>query len=133
MPLIYSGQEYGMENRLKFFEKDSIPKAKGKVWEQMKELGEIKKNNPALHGGKNAADYKRLATNDDSKIYAIERSKNGRSIYFIANLSSEIMPVEIKGINGKFLNLITDGQFEFPRDQQFKLAPYGYVLMEPRQ
>ena len=27
MPLIYSGQEYGMNHRLKFFEKDQIPNA----------------------------------------------------------------------------------------------------------
>lgn len=133
MPLIYSGQEYGMDYRLKFFEKDSIPKTKGRIWEQMKRLGEIKKNNPALHGGKNAADYLRLKTNDDSKIYAIERSKDGSRIIYIANLSGEIMPIEIKGVDGKFLDLITDGKFEFLRDQQFELAPYGYVLMEPRQ
>ena len=30
MPLIYSGQEYGMDYRLKFFEKDTIPKSKRK-------------------------------------------------------------------------------------------------------
>ncbi|MCT4629236.1 alpha-amylase family glycosyl hydrolase, partial [Winogradskyella sp.] len=29
MPLIYSGQEYDLDHRLKFFEKDSIPKTKG--------------------------------------------------------------------------------------------------------
>ena len=32
MPLIYSGQEYDLRHRLKFFEKDSIPKLKQKTY-----------------------------------------------------------------------------------------------------
>ena len=52
MPLIYSGQEYGLDHRLKFFEKDSIPKTKGQVWDLMGKLGKLKNDDAALAGGK---------------------------------------------------------------------------------
>ena len=40
IPLIYSGNEYGLNHSLKFFfEKDSIPKQKGKDWELRAKLG----------------------------------------------------------------------------------------------
>jgi glycosidase len=41
MPLIYSGQEYDLDKRLKFFEKDSFPKTKGAYFELLKKLGAL--------------------------------------------------------------------------------------------
>ena len=52
MPLIYSGQEYDLSHRLKFFEKDSIPKTKGKTFTLIEKLGKLKNSNTALNGGK---------------------------------------------------------------------------------
>ncbi len=92
MPLIYSGQEYDMNKRLLFFEKDTIPKIKGKMWPILEKLGKMKNENPALHGAKEAAAYKRLTTSADKKILAFERSANGDKIIYVANMSEE--PVE---------------------------------------
>ncbi|WP_194850002.1 alpha-amylase family glycosyl hydrolase [Nonlabens antarcticus] len=131
MPLIYSGQEYGMDYRLKFFEKDSIPKTKGKVWEQMKKLGELKKNNPALNGGKNAADYKRLSTNDDKKIYAISRSKNGNEIFFIGNFSKNSIKTNVNGLKGDYLNLMSGTTVTIDGNSPTVLRSYEYLMLEP--
>ena len=51
IPLIYSGQEYDLDKRLRFFEKDSFPKAKGKTLELLKQLGQLKNTHPALASG----------------------------------------------------------------------------------
>ena len=85
MPLIYSGQEYNLDHRLKFFEKDSFHKTKGKTWSILEKL---KNENIALNGGKNPA----LFTNIDVKnknILAFTREKGGKKITFIGNLSNE--------------------------------------------
>ena len=131
MPLIYSGQEYGMDKRLKFFEKDSIPKSKGKVWEQMKKLGSIKNNNPALNGGKNAAAYKRIKTNNDSNVYAIERSKMGEKVFYIANLSKNPVELEMTDFNGEYRDLISGETFNFKKGATTTLSGYDYQLLEP--
>ncbi len=115
MPLIYSGQEYDMNHRLKFFEKDSIPKAKGKYFDLLKKLGELKNTNPALNGGKNAADYKRIDSNDGILIF--ERSKDGQSIVFVANFSGSGNRIIIP--KGKYKNYLT-GEIE---DYDFNAQP----------
>ena len=48
MPLIYSGQEYDLNHRLKFFEKDSIPKTKGATWNLLTKLGDLKNNHTSF-------------------------------------------------------------------------------------
>ena len=68
MPLIYSGQEYDLDYQLKFFEKDSIPKTKGTTWDLLEKLGSLKNNNTALNGGKNAANYSVLNTNNENVV-----------------------------------------------------------------
>ena len=107
MPLIYSGQEYDMNHRLKFFEKDSIPKEKSEYFNLLKKLGELKNTNPALNGGKNAADYKRIDSNDGILIF--ERSKDGQSIVFVANFSGSGNRIIIP--KGKYKNYLT-GEIE---------------------
>src|SRR5690606_21180912 len=87
-PLIYSGQEYDMDHRLKFFEKGTIPKTKGVMWPLLEKLGQLKNEHVALHGGKEAADYTRLETSADEQIIAFERSKNGEKLIYIANFSA---------------------------------------------
>ena len=57
MPLIYSGQEYDLDHRLLFFEKDQIPSLKAVMWPLLEKLGQLKNTNPALNGGKNPATY----------------------------------------------------------------------------
>lgn len=125
MPLIYSGQEYGMTERLKFFEKDQIPTEKGKVWDMMEKLGDLKATNPALHGGKDAASYKRINTSEDSKIYAIEREKEGHKVIYVANFSDKL--VEFKApITGKLTDAVRGGESNIPEGYNFTFPAYGY-------
>jgi glycosidase len=128
MPLIYSGQEYDMDYRLKFFEKDTIPKAKGKTWELMKKLGALKVNNLALNGGKKAASYTRLRTNDDSKIYAIKREKDGVVVFYVANLSDERQSAKVKGLKGRITDALRGGPVNFTEDNRLDIPPFGYRI-----
>jgi glycosidase len=124
MPLIYSGQEYDLDHRLKFFEKDSIPKTKGKAWELLQKLGQLKNTNPALHGGKNAASYKRL--DSEENILMFERSKDEKTILFVGNFFDEgnkiVMP------KGKFLDYISNEKVELKGDA-YSLKPFEYKIL----
>ena len=87
MPLIYSGQEYDLDNRLLFFEKDQIPHTKKTMWSLLEKLGQLKNSSPALNGGKNAAVYNKI-DQDNSKVLAFKRVKGGQTITFLGNFSS---------------------------------------------
>lgn len=124
MPLIYSGQEYDMNHRLKFFEKDSIPKAKGKYFDLLKKLGELKNTNPALNGGKNAADYKRLESETD--ILMFERSKGDETILFVGNFSNEGNKIAIP--KGVYLDYITNNKATLSGDA-FDIKPWAFHIL----
>jgi glycosidase len=128
MPLIYSGNEYGLNHSLKFFEKDSIPKTKGAAWELRKKLGKLKAGNIALNGGKKSASYKRIVTPNNTEILAFEREKNGEKIIYIANLSDKTISTSLP-INGEFEDFITGKKIIFDAKLNTQLQPWQYYIL----
>jgi glycosidase len=128
MPLIYSGNEYGLNHSLKFFEKDSIPKTKGSAWELRRKLGKLKTENSALNGGKKSASYKKITTPNDTEILAFEREKNGDKIIYIANLSDKTISASLP-INGEFEDFISGKKITFDAKLNTQLQPWQYYIL----
>lgn len=128
MPLIYSGNEYGLSHSLKFFEKDSIPKTKGADWELRAKLGKLKAENSALNGGKNKATYKRITTSNDEQILAFEREKDGEKIIYLANLSNQVVSASLS-ISGEFTDYITGKKVVFDVKLSTQLQPWQYYIL----
>ncbi|AVR47546.1 alpha-amlyase [Christiangramia fulva] len=128
MPLIYNGQEYDMNKRLKFFEKDTIPKTKGKVYPLAVKLGKLKNTNPALNGGKNDASYTRLKTSDEEKILAFKRAKEGNEVYYIANFTAKPVTFTVD-LTGDFNDYINRGDFSLKADQEIQFQPWEYKIL----
>jgi len=121
MPLIYSGQEYDMDKRLRFFEKDTILKTKGEVWPLLERLATLKKNNKALDGGKNAASYTRITSSDDENILIFSREKEGDKLIFMANLSNNEVSFT-SNVEGELKEFLSEKAFVFSKEipQTFK-------------
>tara|TARA_R100001369_G_scaffold92460_1_gene137657 strand:+ start:2544 stop:3983 length:1440 start_codon:yes stop_codon:yes gene_type:complete len=128
MPLIYSGQEYDMDKRLLFFEKDTIPKKKGKVWPLLQKLGELKNENKALHGAKEAASYENIETSDEENILAFKRQKDGARLFYIANMSDESTSFSIQ-LNGSFEDYLSGESLEISEDKNIDLEPWQYFIL----
>lgn len=127
MPLVYSGNEYGLEHSLKFFEKDSIPKTKGKHWELRSKLGKIKNEIDALHGGKNKANYKRLSASNEN-VLAFERTKNGKKVIYLANLS--VKPVSVSmPITGQYKDVMNEKMMDLKATQVLSMVPWQYFIL----
>jgi 1,4-alpha-glucan branching enzyme len=128
MPLIYSGDEYGLDHSLKFFEKDSIPKTKGAQWEWRVKLGKLKNENPALNGGKKKATYTRIATSDDTKILAFERSNENNKVIYLANMTNALQLAKAN-IEGNYLDYMSGKKITFVKDQKLNLKPWQYYIL----
>jgi glycosidase len=128
MPLIYSGQEYDMDFRLKFFEKDEIPKTKGAYYALLEKLGALKNEDIAINGGKNAADYTRINTSNDENILAFTREKEGKKVIFIANLNAEITNFTIP-VFGKFHEYISDTNIELKENENLSFQAWEYKIL----
>ena len=123
MPLIYSGQEYDLDHRLLFFEKDEIPKTKKIMWPLLQKLGKLKKENPALHTGIDASNYKKINV-ANPKILAFERSKGTDSVIFLGNFSK----------NSQEMNNIFSGSFNYfnnviENSEKLVFEPWGFKIL----
>ncbi len=128
IPLIYSGQEYNMHKRLKFFEKDTIDRNDEKFFNLYKKLGKLKNTCVAMNGGKNAAEYIRIKTSEDKNILAFQREKDKKKIWFIANLNKN--PTEFTiSLTGDFKNAFTGKEIKLAKDNILKFAPWEYLIL----
>ena len=126
MPLIYSGQEYGLNHRLKFFEKDSIPHTKGKEWDLLQKLGALKQSSLALNGGKKAASYERLKT--DKKLLAFARKKGKDEIVFVANFSNKILKTSLSR-DGVFKDYFNGKEIKLSGKEAIDFSPWEYKIL----
>lgn len=125
MPLIYSGQEYNLNHRLKFFEKDTIPKEKGSMWNLLEKLGKLKQTNPALHGGRNGAAYNSLKA--DGNVLVIERSNQNKHLIYIANLSDKPIETTISK-KGTYKDYFSNTDIELG-EQKISLEAWEYKIL----
>lgn len=128
MPLIYSGQEYDLDHRLKFFVKDTITRKKGEAWPILAKLGKLKNENAALHVGKNAAKYIRLKTSADDKILAFKRSKNGEELIYIANMTDKPVNFTLEA-TGEFSNYMQVGKTSLNPEKEMNFEAWEYVIL----
>jgi len=87
IPLIYNGQEYGLNKRLEFFEKDFITKKQTDFYEFYSNLNSLKKENNLLDIDSEIK-FEIIETNNKNLI-CYKRTKNNDSMYFVANLSEK--------------------------------------------
>jgi glycosidase len=128
MPLIYSGQEAGLDFRLKFFEKDLIN------WQKDKDLpvfytnlNKLKKQNSVLWNGNNGAAIERIKTGSDSQVLAFVRQNKDNMVLVVMNLSAKTVTanlqteVDFSALKNYFENSGFPGK-------SFNLKPWEYFV-----
>ncbi len=128
MPLIYSGQEYGMDKRLRFFEKDTIPKIKGKTWRLLEKLGKLKNEHKALFTGANKALITKITTSDNSNVFVFARKKEDDELIYISNFSNKPVLFSV-ALTGKYYNYLTQKNEDFTLDKTLKLQAWEYKIL----
>jgi glycosidase len=129
MPLIYSGQEYDLDHKLKFFEKDSFPKVKGRYFKLYTKLKKLKIKNTSLNGGKNKAHYRRIKPTNDTDILAFYREKDQDKILFIANLTGKTKEFSID-FKGAFTSFDTGKNIQVEKGEVISLPKWGYLILK---
>ncbi|WP_417886140.1 alpha-amylase family glycosyl hydrolase [Zunongwangia sp.] len=129
IPLIYSGQEYDMQKRLRFFEKDTIPHQKNKFWPILSKLGELKNENPALDGSKTPAEFIEIQNSDEESIFSFQRKKGNKSIFFIGNLTDETRSFTVS-IEGDFIDYLNNEKdFVLKKGKKIRFNAWEYKIL----
>ena len=128
MPLVYSGQEYDLNKRLHFFEKDSFPKVSGKTMEFLQQLGALKNNHKALTSGLSGGSFRRLLNSKNDQILAFERERDGDTIVFIANLSKDYAQFTLP-YEGNFKRFQDFKNKRLSSSYQYDMKPWEFWIL----
>jgi len=87
MPLIYNGQESGLDQQLEMFDKDPIEWKDYKYQEFYSTLLDLNTRNQALFNGEIGGDYRKMPTDKDEQIFAFKRIGHHEQVLVILNFS----------------------------------------------
>ncbi len=132
MPLIYNGQEAGLNKRLSFFEKDAIDWQNGKMdlTELYTKLNLLKQRNIALANGADGGEIIFSENSAADKILSIIRKKENNEIVFLINLSAEKQNITLKNstLSGEYRDLFSNELSTVAPETNFELNAYGYKV-----
>ncbi len=125
-PLLYSGQETGMQKRLDFFEKDPIEWRVNSFRKFYQRLFNQYQKNPALHKGS----YRYLSTDNDQAVYAFIRRHEDHKVFALYNLSGDPQRIKIESshIKGDYRELFSGVSVAYGAEHIFDLEPWGYRI-----
>ncbi len=132
MPLLYSGQEAGLDRSLAFFEKDEIEWVEdhpiGNLYTQ---LFALKHRNKALHNGKAGGVMQRVVTDNPEQVIGIYREKDGYKVLALFNLSNSNSTFTIGSdfARGAYRNVLT-GNIEELKGEAMELDAWQFRVYE---
>lgn len=129
IPMLYSGQEVGLNKRLKFFEKDNIDWSDPNGLQDFyTKLVSLKADNPAIWAGEFGGMPERI--NADEHVYAFQRSKNNNTVIGIMNFSGENQSLNLTQTDaaGSYTDYFTGESYSLAANQALDLAPWQYLV-----
>jgi glycosidase len=102
MPLVYSGQEAGLDKRLEFFKRDPIQWRDYPLQGFYRDLMALKHSHPALANGVEGGSMEILDPHNP-KIFAFKRVKAGKSLTVEVNLTDTPQRIEGAGLKPETL------------------------------
>ncbi|UMY65229.1 MULTISPECIES: alpha-amylase family glycosyl hydrolase [unclassified Flavobacterium] len=134
MPLVYSGQEAGLDRSLAFFEKDEITWKDDPHAALFRTLFDLKHRNKALWNGKAGGVMIRIFNNKPDQVISFSRTSGNDQVISIINFSK--LPAEVtldsNYQKGSYKELFSGATVELKGDDVFSLPAWGYkVLVKP--
>ncbi|MBU4538147.1 MAG: alpha-glucosidase C-terminal domain-containing protein [Weeksellaceae bacterium] len=131
MPLVYNGQEAGLDRSLKFFERDPI------VWKRDENetlyttLFGLKHKNQALWNGSRGGEMVRIMNDRMDQVISFVREKNGDKVLTFINLSKENVTVNFDTSldAGVYENLFTGQSQQVLQKVTLTMKPWEYVVL----
>jgi glycosidase len=125
MPLIYSGQESGLDKRLRFFEKDTVEWGEYSKADFYRSINTLHHEEKALWNGDYGGTPELLECKSPEKIFAFTKRKEKSQIVVAVNLSVDSVPLSINMPVGEFVTVMSKGI-----EANGVVSPWGYVVLK---
>ncbi|MFM1898635.1 MAG: Alpha-amylase 2 [Bacteroidota bacterium] len=129
-PMIYNGQEAGLNKRLAFFEKDAIDCwADTSEYAWYRKLNSLKHQSPVLANGNQGGAFRWLGDNSESALFAYIRESAEEKIITLVNLGNETESFESLGWlpSEKSVNYLGNAQYD-EATESWSLPAHGYQI-----
>jgi 1,4-alpha-glucan branching enzyme len=132
MPLIYSGQEAGHNDRLRFFAKDTIHWSNKELIPFYQTLNKLKHSNEALFNPPYGGTFERVKNTEPTKVLSFMRAKGDAKVLVILNLSAAPVSVAVKGdiVNGDYKDVFTGVKTKIEKKEPMNIEAWGYKVLE---
>jgi len=127
-PMVYNGQEAGLDHRLAFFEKDPIKWKKSPQEELYKTLFALKKHNTALWNGHWGATMIKVSNTAPKKVLSFVRQNAQDKVFAVINFSKVPQTVSFKEtlFEGQYKELFSGKAATFKAGDKLSLPAWGY-------
>jgi glycosidase len=125
MPLIYSGQEAGLDKRLRFFEKDTVEWGDYSKADFYRSINSLHHEEKALWNGDFGGVPELLESKFPEKIFAFTKRKENSQIVVALNLSGDSVLLSINMPDGEFVAVMSKGI-----GSDGVISPWGYLVLK---
>ena len=131
MPLIYSGQETGLNKRLRFFEKDTIEWKEHEMTDLYKKLITLKNENKAIWNGDAGSPAYFINTSNTKQVFTFKRKKDDNTILVMMNLSSKQAKFNYleKDFEKTYTDYFTSEEMSVKPHENYTLKPWEYKVL----
>lgn len=131
IPLIYNGQEAGLNRSLEFFEKNPIEWNNHEIGALYSTLFNLKHQNQALWNGIHGGEMVRIMNDRMDQVISFVREKNGDKVMGFINLSRDILVVQFDTSfdTGLYINLFTGEKQKVAETFILTMNPWDYVVL----
>ncbi len=131
MPLIYNGQEVGLDKMLEFFTKDPINWKESPFTDFYRTLNDMKAENQALHNGAAGGEAVFLETGNEEAVTAFLRAKDDNKVIVLINLSGASQQIELnhEQITGDYSEVFTGQEVSLREKHGLTLGPWEYRVL----
>ncbi|MFC6224449.1 alpha-amylase family glycosyl hydrolase [Hymenobacter artigasi] len=125
MPMLYSGQEAGLNRRLEFFDRDTIEWGDFPLQDFYTRLFQLRKTHAALANGDPTSQLRRLPGPADT--YAFTRSKAGAAVLCAVNIAAEARAVP--AVAGQWRDLFSHEAMMLSPGQPLVVPAHGWRVL----
>ncbi len=133
MPLVYNGQEVGLDHNLEFFYKDEITwDFDSPFMDFYTTLLHLNRDNSALHNGLHGASLEWVESSHEDQAISFTRKQDGEGIFVVINVSDEEIECELNSASmpGSYTEVFTGETVELTETETFSLEAWDYRVFE---
>ena len=134
IPLIYSGQEAGLDKRLRFFTKDTINWDNKELVPFYQTLNKLKHSNEALQNPPYGGTFIKVNNTKPKDVLSFIREKGEAKVLVVLNLTAAPVSFSLKGaiVKENYLNVFSGEEMLINEGDPFSLEAWGYKVLEAK-